>query len=94
MWVDKPWGQYIEAIKFLLTNKYWKAGRYFLELSMGSTWWEWSEGSIFFSGGGLSNSVGTSGMARSSVLWDHGPVFFSGKEWREMTTWLKISLGN
>ena len=61
--------------------------------------WEASDESAWkdqydFSGGGLGNYVGTSGITRSSVKWDRGPVLFSHKEWRKIIMWMKRSLEN
>ena len=52
-------------------------------------------GSIkIFSGGGLSNYGGTPGINRRSGKCDHGNALFIHKEWQEITTCMKRSLGN
>ena len=48
MWVGKIRDKCIEPRKELITNKYWKVGGIYLERAMGSTWWEWFEGSRYF----------------------------------------------
>ena len=45
MWVDESRGKYRDATKFLMINKDWREGGDCLEQTIGSTWWEWMEGS-------------------------------------------------